>query len=183
MPLSTTLSPVSQHFRPRTRAPQPANRLRTLRLSVDLILLRHGIAETTSPTGRDMDRRLTPDGIELLRTTLAEASAQGLRPNWIYASPYHRAQQTAAIAAEILACPEPVLTSTRLVPDADPQELWQEFRECAHAAPILFVAHEPLLSTTASWMTGLNVAFQPGSLVTIEFDALGVTPRGILKVS
>ncbi len=64
-----------------------------------------------------------------------------MAPKWIVASPYLRAQQTARIAADLLGHSEPILPSTRLTPEADPEDVWAEVRDLAPDSPILFVAH------------------------------------------
>lgn len=117
-----------------------------------------------------------------MRRVIADAR-QSLAPRWIVASPYLRAQQTARIAAQILGYEEPILTSTRLTPEADPAELWAEVRDLAPDSPLLFVAHEPLLSSSASWMTGEShvVAFRPATLVQLNFEEVGVAPKGVLR--
>lgn len=143
--------------------------------------MRHGIAESRAASGRDQDRALTSEGIEGVRHVITQAK-ESLAPRWIVASPYLRAQQTARIAAQILDFDEPILTSTRLTPDAEPAELWAEVRELAPDSPLLFVAHEPLLSCAASWMIGESrvVAFQPATLLRVEFEEVGLVPGGRL---
>lgn len=145
--------------------------------------MRHGIAEHRAASGRDADRSLTPEGIEGVRQVMEKAKQAGLAPKWIVASPYLRAQQTARIAAQILEYEEPILTSTRLTPEADPAEVWAEVRDLAPDSPLLLVAHEPLLSATSSWMVGESevVAFQPATLVRIDFEETGSTPQGIVR--
>jgi phosphohistidine phosphatase len=150
---------------------------------VELYLLRHGIAEQRAASGRDQDRALTQDGINGVRSVLLQAKESGLVPRWIVSSPYVRAQQTARIAAQILGYDEPILASTRLVPEAEPAELWSEVRELAPDSPLLFVAHGPLLSTAVSWMTGggpVSIGFRPATMVRIDFEETGVEPRGTL---
>ena len=104
-----------------------------------------------------------------------------MAPRWIVASPYLRAQQTARIAARVFGYEEPVLLSTRLVPEAAPDEVWAEVRDLAPDSPLLMVAHEPLLSSAASWLAGesrVMINFRPGTLVRIDFDSIGPTPQG-----
>jgi phosphohistidine phosphatase len=150
---------------------------------VELYLLRHGIAEHKAASGRDADRALTPEGIDGVRQAMEQGKQSGLAPRWIVASPYLRAQQTARIAAQILGYEEPILTSTRLTPEADPAELWAEVRDLAPDSPLLFVAHEPLLSSAVSWMVRDNqvVAFRPAMLVRIDFEEVGAAPQGVLQ--
>jgi len=151
---------------------------------VELYLLRHGIAEHRAISGRDIDRALTDEGVSRLRSTLEQARTEGFDPRWIVSSPYLRALQTARIAADLLAYSEPILTSTRLTPDADPEEVWAEVREMDPDSPLLFVAHEPLLSTTAAWLTGdshVIIEFKPATMVRIDFETVGLVPQGKLR--
>jgi phosphohistidine phosphatase len=151
---------------------------------VELYLLRHGIAESRSPSGRDQDRALTHDGIEALQSAIAQAIQAGLAPKWIVASPYLRAQQTARIAADLLGYSEPILPSIRLTPESDPEDLWAEVRDLAPDSPLLFVAHDPLLSTAASWLVGekrVIIEFKPATIARIDFDKLTPEPRGTLQ--
>ena len=71
-------------------------------LSVELYLLRHGIAKDRSASGRDADRRLTDEGRTKLRRVLERAHAAGVVPSLILSSPYRRALETAEIAAREL---------------------------------------------------------------------------------
>lgn len=148
---------------------------------MDLYLLRHAAAEQRAASGRDFDRSLTDDGIARLRRVLEEANLH-TGPALIVASPYIRAQQTAIVASEMWGSVE-IVSSSRLTPDSSPNALWQEVREL-DASPLLFVAHEPLLSAAASWMIGetrVVVEFQPASLVAMKFEKWTPTPQGRLQ--
>ncbi len=98
-----------------------------LGFTVELYLLRHGIAEQQATSGRDIDRSLTADGIAKLRVGLERSGAAP--PALIVASPYLRAQQTARIAAERWGYKNGIATSSRLTPDSSPKAVWQEVRE------------------------------------------------------
>ena len=151
---------------------------------MELYLLRHGISEQHSKSGRDADRSLTSDGIAQLQSTLMNAIAHGLAPRWIVASPYLRAQQTARIAADMLGYSEPILPSTRLTPESDPDDLWAEVRDLADDSPLLLVAHNPLLTEAASWLTGekrVIIEFRPASIVRIDFEQITPEPRGSMQ--
>ncbi|MEP6960754.1 MAG: histidine phosphatase family protein [Acidobacteriota bacterium] len=149
-----------------------------------LYLLRHGNSERKSLSGRDQDRGLTVEGLTELLKTLQEAKAEGAAPNWILSSPYRRAGQTAEMAARVLECANQIVESGSLTPESEPAELWAEVREWADQGPVLVVAHEPLLSATASWMLGATrvmIEFTPGMLVQIDFAVAGAEPLGVLK--
>ena len=107
-----------------------------------------------------------------------------MAPKWIVASPYLRAQQTARIAADLLGHSEPILPSTRLTPEADPEDVWAEVRDLAPDSPILFVAHNPLLNSAASWLTGekhVIIEFRPGTIARIDFEQITPEPRGTVQ--
>ncbi len=152
---------------------------------LELYLLRHGIAAPHAPSGRDQDRALTPEGISLSQRVLTQAlNTYSLAPRWIVASPYLRAQQTARIAADILGYAEPILPSTRLTPETDPEDLWSELRDLAPDSPLLFVGHNPLLTSAASWLTGekrVIIEFKPATLARIDFEQITPEPRGVLQ--
>ena len=148
---------------------------------MELYLLRHGTAEARAASGRDQDRALTPEGEAAVKANLEKAREDGFTPRWIVASPYLRAQQTARIAARVFDYSEPVLVSTRLMPESAPVDVWSEVRDVDPDSPLLLIAHEPLLSATASWLIGESrviITFMPGTLVRIDFDRVGVTPQG-----
>lgn len=69
--------------------------------SVKLYVMRHGPAEDSSPTGRNGDRALTPEGRERTRAVARALLAEGEAPLTIIASPLVRALQTAEIVAAV----------------------------------------------------------------------------------
>jgi phosphohistidine phosphatase len=81
--------------RPSYAKPSPPPDVKWL---VQIYLLRHGIAENTTP---DSERALTPEGREKLRRVLARARAADVALSLILSSPYRRAIETAEIAAEV----------------------------------------------------------------------------------
>ncbi|MEO8100422.1 MAG: histidine phosphatase family protein [Acidobacteriota bacterium] len=148
-----------------------------------LYLLRHGVAERTAG-GRDQDRSLTAEGMAELRSTLQKAKGDEALPVWIVSSPYRRARQTAEIAASVFACRNEIVESAKLTPESDPEELWSEVRDWLDEGPVLVVAHEPLVSAASSWMVGASrvmIEFTPGTMVQIDFDAVGAEPKGVLR--
>jgi phosphohistidine phosphatase len=152
---------------------------------MEVYLLRHGIADDDSPTGRDSDRQLTAEGRRKLKDVLKTIAAAGVSPSVIVSSPYLRALQTAEIAREILGCPEEVHRSDALVPESDPQQVWQEIRNSYKGSDsILLASHEPLMSRCAGFLLGypdLLVDFKKGAIVRIDIEQFGMQPRGLLR--
>lgn len=66
-------------------------------------VMRHGPAEDRAPSGRDFDRRLTPEGRALVQAMAAALRAQrGRDLARVLASPRERARETATIVREAL---------------------------------------------------------------------------------
>jgi phosphohistidine phosphatase len=148
---------------------------------VELYILRHGLAESKSATGSDADRKLTAEGIEQVRRQMKRAAALGVSPEAVLSSPYVRAQQTAAIAAESLGYQDPIMASAALVPDARPGDIWAEIR--AFSGQVLLVSHEPLVSATLAWMTGVSetTPFPTAGLARLDLENHAPIPRAQLR--
>jgi phosphohistidine phosphatase len=151
---------------------------------MEIYLLRHGIAEEGRPGERDSDRALTSEGREKLRRVLKRAHDAGVRPGVILASPYQRAVETAQLAAELLDYRGEIVKTRALVPDASPQEAWDEIRSRRTEAAILLASHEPLMSSMAAFLLSspaLQVDMKKGALSRIDCDHFGPEPHGLLK--
>ncbi|HYI95309.1 MAG TPA: phosphohistidine phosphatase SixA [Bryobacteraceae bacterium] len=152
---------------------------------MEVYLLRHGIAQDDSPTGRDSDRPLTEEGRRKLRDVLKVLSSAGIKPETIVSSPYLRARQTAEIAQELLGYKDELVFTDALTPDSDPEAVWQELRT-SHSGvkSIILASHEPLMSRCTGFFLRspeLLVDFKKGAVVRIDFDHFSLQPRGVLK--
>lgn len=114
-----------------------------------LFVLRHGNAELFAAT--DAQRNLTARGKSESRTIVAASQALQ-QVTRIIASPYVRAQQTAAIAAEQLGLS--VLTSDLLVPEARIEDV-VEMLETLHDETPLLVSHQPFVGSFVDWLADL----------------------------
>jgi len=153
-------------------------------LSVEIYLLRHGIAEDRSATGRDADRRLTEEGRAKLHRVLERAHLAGVFPSLILSSPYRRALETAEIAARELGYDGKIVRIPALTPDASPQQLWDAIREHSDESAVLLAGHEPLFSAAVAFFLGSTramVHFRKGALARIDVPGLGPTPAGVLE--
>lgn len=151
---------------------------------MELYILRHGIAEDSSATGRDEDRQLTPEGRKKLREVLRMASRAGVAPSLILTSPYTRAVQTARIAAEEWKVGREIVPSKTLVPDARPEEVWWEIRNHREEPQVLLASHNPLCAQLTAHLLdcpNLLIDFKKGAIVRIDFDEFGSRPRGVLR--
>lgn len=151
---------------------------------MQLYLLRHGIAEDNGPDGTDESRRLTSEGREKLKAVLEVARDAEVKPTMILTSPLVRARQTAEIAAGILGYKEALVETKVLIPSADPAEIWDEIRVHKDEDSLLLASHEPLMSRMTAFLLGtpdLQVDLKKGSLVRLDFDRFGASPKGVLK--
>jgi phosphohistidine phosphatase len=151
---------------------------------VQIYLLRHGIAEDGKPGRPDSERALTGEGKEKLRRVLKRARVADCVPTLILSSPYRRAVETAQIAAEVLGYRQDVLNTRSLIPEAPPNEIWNEIRVHKDETAILLASHEPLMSSLAAHLlgsSGLRVDMKKAALVRVDCDRFAAEPHGVLK--
>lgn len=151
---------------------------------MEILLLRHGIAEDARPGQADADRALTREGKQKLRALLRRLARAGVRPALILTSPYLRARQSAEIARDVLAPDAMVVPARALAPGSTPQEAWEEIRLYSNQPSVLCASHEPLCSELAGYLLGapgLAVDFKKGALMRIDADGAGLRPRSTLR--
>ena len=151
---------------------------------MQIYLLRHGIAEDPKPGHPDSERPLTAEGRDKLRRVLRRARAADLDPSLILSSPYLRARETAAVAAEVLAYKGEIVRTPALVPEASPFDTWEEIRKREGERAILLASHEPLMSSLAAFLLdspALHVDMKKAALVRIDCERFGPKASGVLK--
>jgi phosphohistidine phosphatase len=132
-----------------------------------LYFLRHGKAG--SPRGVDDDARtLTDRGVGELRAAGPLWRRLNLRPDAVISSPLPRALQTAELFCEAVGG-SPIVDD-RLRPGAG----WSDFAQAmaAHheARRVMFVGHEPDLSSAIVTLTGAaSVRMRKGAVACLEF--------------
>jgi phosphohistidine phosphatase len=152
--------------------------------SVQIYLLRHGIAEDGGAGVPDSERALTPEGKKRLREVMKVAAHAGVSPSLILSSPYRRALETARIVADELGYKDEVLRTKALIPSASATDAWQEIRLHRDASSLLLVGHEPLFGLLAAYLLGTpetQIDFKKGALFAVDLPAAGARPRGVLK--
>lgn len=132
-----------------------------------LWLLRHGEAERHA--AHDELRRLTERGRREVRSISAQLRDVPLAG--IFASPYVRARQTAALVVESLGLQIPVQLADWLIPDAEPRLAVNELSGMGEGDWLL-VSHQPLVGNLASLLIHGHVAdplpFGTASLLELE---------------
>jgi phosphohistidine phosphatase len=151
---------------------------------MQIYLLRHGIADDARAGQPDSERALTEDGRDRLRRVLKRARSADLDPGVILSSPYRRAVETAAVAAEVLGYKGEVVRTRSLTPEGSPSDVWEEIRDRREEPSMLLASHEPLMSSMTAFLLdspALMVDMKKAALLRIDCDRFGPKPHGILK--
>ena len=115
---------------------------------MELLVVRHGIAEDHAPSGRDADRELTAEGRERVEEIARALRRLELRVDRVLHSPWRRAAQTAALLAPLVEHARDIVACEALA--APPgRALLTELR----GDRLALVGHEPWLSTLIVWLT------------------------------
>jgi len=153
-----------------------------------LCFMRHGIAvdrgDTTKPSD-DRQRALTPKGIKRMRKAATGLLSLSIPFDRILASPLVRARQTADIVAGVLHMEDRVEEIQELSPDRSVQDLLSGLAAHAGKSNILLIGHEPLLSSTVSFLlsgkAGAEIRLKKGGLCCLEVDGLPPKESAILN--
>lgn len=135
-----------------------------------LYFLRHGKAG--QPRAHDDDaRELTSRGVAALRAAARLWRRLSLEPDVVISSPLPRALQTAELFVEGVALPNPPLVDDRLRPGASWSDLAAAAAEHPDAQRVMFVGHEPDLSSAVEALTGAySIRLRKGGLAAVEFQ-------------
>nr|WP_154211393.1 MULTISPECIES: phosphohistidine phosphatase SixA [Pseudomonas] len=129
-------------------------------------VLRHGEAELRANS--DAERRLTAHGREQVVRSAAHLLGQPLQA--IIASPYVRAQQTAALVHETLGFAEPLRTVPWLTPEADVQQVIGAIERLG-LEHVLLVSHQPLVGNLVGLLQHGHLQ-QPAAMSTASLAEL-----------
>ncbi|HGM5579362.1 TPA: phosphohistidine phosphatase SixA [Pseudomonas putida] len=131
-----------------------------------LWILRHGEAEPRAST--DAERRLTAHGREQVLHSAARLLGQPLQA--IVASPYVRAQQTAALVHDTLGFAESVRTVPWLTPESDVRQVIGEIERLG-LEHVLLVSHQPLVGALVGMLEHGHLQ-QPAPMSTASLAEL-----------
>jgi phosphohistidine phosphatase len=136
---------------------------------MELYIMRHGIAEEVSASGRDRDRVLTREGEERTRETGKVLRKLGIEFDAILASPYARAWQTAELVASELDCKRLLRPVEPLGCESSAAKAAKSLvPETARSTSVLVVGHEPILSEMISLLisgaSGLAISMKKGAI-------------------
>lgn len=138
-------------------------------MSLDLLVVRHAIAEDVAASGRDEDRALTREGRERMQAAVRGLAALDLRLDRVLHSPWVRARQT----AELLAPLGGACCSLHACPQLA-QAPGHPLLELLDAPRLALVGHEPWLSQLVAWLAcgarerGTAFELRKGSVARLE---------------
>lgn len=151
-----------------------------------LYFMRHGAAQDRADpeSPPDPDRQLTRAGAARTREATRGLRALGVEPEAVLTSPYLRAVQTAAIAADGLGLDEDELVQTEaLLPNADPAQLFAELVK-VEADTVLLVGHGPSIDEMIAFAVGCGrtsfTRLKKAGVACVEVEP-GAAPRGQLQ--
>ncbi len=135
-----------------------------------LYFLRHGRAQEPREGVPDDARALTEAGVAQLRNAAPLWQRLNLRPDVVLTSPLRRAAQTASLFVEGLGLIDEPIPDERLSPGAEWSDFARALAERDDAGRMMFVGHEPDLSSTMELLSGASsVRMRPGGVACLEF--------------
>jgi len=151
-----------------------------------IYILRHGEAlPKDDPAVRsDAERPLLEEGIRRTRQAMEGFLKLSIPISSIFTSPWLRARQTAAIAAEVLGLSERVFEMDELAGDRPIEDVMNAMTQHAHLKDIMLVGHNPQLSDLGAHLlslsTGMQMDLKKSGMCAIEVERLPPKRPGTL---
>lgn len=134
-----------------------------------LYFLRHGHAGAASAISDD-ERQLTADGEAALRSAAPLWRRLNLRPDVVLTSPLPRARRTAELLRDGIGLGHAPVVANGLAPGAGWDQMARAMSEYPDARRVMFVGHEPDLSSAVALLTGAaSVRMRKGGIACVEF--------------
>jgi phosphohistidine phosphatase len=138
-----------------------------------LYFLRHGNAGHHSAAADDDLRELTAGGVAALRSAAGIWRRLNLRPDVVISSPLPRALRTAELFVEGIGLSREPVIDDRLRPGAGWGDLARAMASHSEARRVMFVGHEPDLSSAVCLLTGAAaVRLRKGGVACVEFPGV-----------
>lgn len=136
----------------------------------ELLLVRHGKAESKDTPKGDFNRKLTEEGIREFTDFMSvlEPLLRDKQPLKVWTSPLIRAKETADVLTEALKI-EPA-TEKSFLANGDTKELLKDLKAEESGFTVICVGHEPFMSMWSKELTGAIMPFPKGAAMNIIFD-------------
>ncbi|WP_312652404.1 histidine phosphatase family protein [Proteiniclasticum sp.] len=141
-------------------------------MSIQLILLRHGIAEQNSEDGTDFNRKLTKEGIEKLTGRLPNLKSKLQYPDnaEIWTSPLLRAKETAEILSDSLGIDE--IRYYDFVAEGSYDEFLTMVNLAEEDRTIFVVGHQPYLGDWSYELSKKSIPFKKGAAASFTIESV-----------
>jgi 8-oxo-dGTP diphosphatase len=138
-----------------------------------LYFLRHGDAGPYTGSDDDAARELTAAGVDALQGAVPLWRSLNLRPDVVLASPLTRARHSAKLFVTGMGLTDPPIVDDRLSPGAAWGDLARSMAAHPEARRVMFVGHEPDLSSAVRLLTGAaSVRLRTGGIACVEFPGI-----------
>jgi phosphohistidine phosphatase len=153
---------------------------------MDIIVLRHGEAGKTIPSGSsDSKRPLTVAGEKEIVIISKALRKMGVRLDVILTSPLKRARQTADIVAIEFKAQNKLRQVRELAPEGNKNALYQSLSSLKEGTSLLLVGHDPYLSELVSEVvtndSSVRLDLKKGGIVRIRIIAAAPKLKGELR--
>ncbi|HNH11030.1 MAG TPA: phosphohistidine phosphatase SixA, partial [Leptospiraceae bacterium] len=153
-----------------------------------VVLVRHGEAEVSSESGKDIDRSLTDYGKNDIHRLGMFMNRLFLKYNFIFHSPYLRTEQTAQILFEDLQKKQPmeIFPADELAPDNDYERIYPKLKNFTNSDSVIIVGHNPNICYLGSRLISgndvlaPNLNFLPGTALALNVSKEYLTSAQIL---
>lgn len=153
-------------------------------MTLELYLIRHGIAEERGPEWPDDSKRpLTAKGIAALKDEAKALENLDVTFDLILSSPLTRTRQTADVFSARLSGKPPVVLSDALTPEGSSEAVLQEIATHAQKGRVALVGHEPNIGELCARLIGASspIEFKKGAICRIDFETLPPKGTGQLR--
>ena len=137
----------------------------------NLFLIRHAHAEKFSESSRDIDRKLTSEGMKVASLVGKYLSDEGVVPDVVICSPAERAQMTAELVATQLGHSLNDIQVVDGLYEASVREFVEYLSSLSQKyQTVLIIGHNPAITYTADYLCETEInGMIPGSVVHINF--------------
>lgn len=138
---------------------------------MNIYLIRHGEAEPSNELTSDIDRRLTQEGILILKSSMAIWKNFLQHFDLVISSPLKRAIQTAAIIKEFFSVNHDEITDYCLLNGGRTEEIIN-LAETLGVEDLALIGHQPDLADHIAKFIGIEdfkAKLKPGTIVKISF--------------
>ena len=137
----------------------------------NLFLIRHAHAEKFSESNRDIDRKLTSEGMKVASLLGKYLSDEGVVPDVVICSPAERAQMTAELVATQLGHSMNDIQVVDGLYAASVREFVEYLTSLSQKyQTVLVIGHNPAITYTADYLCETEInGMIPGSVVHISF--------------